>query len=78
MDVQNTTSLLALVAAGVGITTLPRLAVPDEREDVAFIPTRYPDLQRILGIVISRERSLSPAAAAFVKVIEAAFRKPLR
>ncbi|MCP4331142.1 MAG: LysR family transcriptional regulator [Gammaproteobacteria bacterium] len=77
MDVQNTTSLLALVAAGFGITTLPRLAVPVDREDVAFIPTRYDSLQRTIGIVTSAGHSLSPAAAAFVDVIEDAFeRKP--
>ena len=37
IDVQNTTSLLALVAAGAGVTTLPRLAVPAGREDVVFL-----------------------------------------
>jgi DNA-binding transcriptional LysR family regulator len=73
MDVQNTTSLLALVADGFGITTLPRLAVPVEREDVAFIPTSYDSLQRTIAIITSAGRTLSPAAAAFVDVIYDAF-----
>ena len=73
MDVQNTTSLLALVAAGFGITTLPRLAVPVDREDVAFLPTSYGSLQRTIGIVTSAGRSLSPAAATFVAAINDAF-----
>lgn len=73
MDVQNTTSLLALVAAGFGITTLPRLAVAATREDVIFKTTEHDDLQRTIGITTSSERSLSPAAAAFVETIEAAF-----
>jgi len=73
MDVQNTTSLLALVAAGFGITTLPRLAVPITREDVSFLPTRYAGLQRDIGIITSAGRSLAPAAAAFVGVVETAF-----
>lgn len=73
MDVQNTTSLLALVATGFGITTLPRLAIAEEREDVAFKTTRYARLQRTIGIVTSKNRSLAPAAAAFVDAVEAAF-----
>jgi len=73
MDVQNTTSLLALVAADIGITTLPRLAVPRERDDVVFKPTRYPDLQRSIGIITSTGRSLAPAAEAFVEIVEATF-----
>jgi DNA-binding transcriptional LysR family regulator len=73
MDVQNTTSLLALVAAGFGITTLPRLAVPVDREDVAFIPTSYASLQRTIAIITSAGRTLSPAAAAFVGGVEGAF-----
>ena len=73
MDVQNTTSLLALVAAGFGITTLPRMAVPANRRDVVFKKTRYPDLQRTIGIVTSTRRSLTPAANAFVDVVQQAF-----
>jgi LysR family transcriptional regulator, carnitine catabolism transcriptional activator len=73
MDVQNTTSLLALVAAGFGITTLPRLAVPDNRDDVAFIPTRYAGLERSIGIITPTGRSLAPAASTFVAAVKAAF-----
>jgi DNA-binding transcriptional LysR family regulator len=73
MDVQNTTSLLALVAAGFGITTLPRLAVPDNRDDVAFIPTRYAGLERSIGIITPTGRSLAPAATTFVAAVKAAF-----
>ncbi len=73
MAVQNTTSLLTLVAAGFGFTTLPRLAVPPEREDIVFKPTRYDHLQRNIGIVTSAQRSLSPAAAAFIASIESTF-----
>lgn len=73
MEVQNTTSLLALVAAGFGVTTLPRLAVPAGRDDVAFLPTRYDRLSRRIDIVTSSGRSLSPAAAAFVDTLKKAF-----
>lgn len=73
MEVQNTTSLLALVAAGFGVTTLPRLAVPAGRDDVTFLSTRYDHLMRRIDIVTSSGRSLSPAAAAFVDTLEKAF-----
>lgn len=69
IDVQNTTSLLALVAGGVGITTLPRLAVPEGRDDVVFLAPQYEGLFRTIGIITPTERSLSPAAAAFVKTV---------
>jgi DNA-binding transcriptional LysR family regulator len=69
IEVQNTTSLLALVAAGVEVTTLPRLAVPADREDVVFLNTGYEDLFRTIGILTSSDRSLSPACAALVETV---------
>ncbi len=71
MEVENTSSLLAIVAAGVGITTLPQLAVPDEREDVVFKAIDNPGLVRSLGIITSTGRTLSPAASAFVSHLQA-------
>lgn len=69
IDVQNTTSILAMVSANVGVTTLPRLAIPEEREDVVFITTAYEDLHRSIGILTPADRSLSPASAAFVETV---------
>ena len=69
IKVQNTTSLLAMIAEGVGITTLPRLAVPADREDVVFLALKYKDLVRTIGIVTPTDRSLSPAASAFVETV---------
>jgi DNA-binding transcriptional LysR family regulator len=66
INVQNTTSLLAMIAEGVGITTLPRLAVPNDREDVVFLGLKYKDLDRTIGIITPTDRTLSPAASAFV------------
>ena len=71
LDVQNTTSLLALVAAGFGITTLPRLAVPGERRDIVFRTTCYDGLERGIGILTSSGRTLAPAAQAFVDMVVA-------
>ena len=69
IDVQNTTSILAMVSANVGVTTLPSLAIPEERKDVVFLATAYEDLNRSIGILTPADRSLSPASAAFVKTV---------
>jgi DNA-binding transcriptional LysR family regulator len=69
INVQNTTSLLAMIAEGVGITTLPRLAVPTDRENVVFLALKYKDLDRTIGIITPTDRSLSPAATAFVETV---------
>jgi len=69
INVQNTTSLLAMIAEGVGITTLPRLAVPTDRENVVFLALKYKDLNRTIGIITPTDRSLSPAATAFVETV---------
>ncbi|QEA40678.1 LysR family transcriptional regulator [Pistricoccus aurantiacus] len=57
-------SLTAMLEAGIGITTLPRLAFPEEYERLRFIPLAVPRVQRTLGVLKLAERSLSPAAQA--------------
>jgi DNA-binding transcriptional LysR family regulator len=69
IDVHNTTSLLALVAAGVGVTTLPQLAVPGETREVVFRPTAYDSLVRSIGILTPTDRSLPPAAWGFIATL---------
>ena len=69
IKVENTTSLLALVAAGVGITTLPRLAVRGEHDEVVFLSLGYDDMQRGIGIITPSDRTLAPAAMAFVQSV---------
>ena len=69
IDVQNTTSILAMVSANLGVTTLPRLAIPEERTDVVFLNTAYADLQRSICLLTPADRSLSPATAAFVDMV---------
>ena len=71
MEVKNTTSILAMVSANIGITTLPRLAIPEAREDVVFLKTAYEDLHRSICILTPTDRSLSPASAAFVDIVTA-------
>ncbi|MBB3141647.1 LysR substrate-binding domain-containing protein [Halomonas organivorans] len=63
-DISNMISLTAMLVAGIGITTLPRLAFPEEYERLRFIPLVDPRVERELGLLRPGRRSLSPAAQA--------------
>ncbi|MEQ6889725.1 LysR family transcriptional regulator [Halomonas sp. CS7] len=63
-DISNMISLTAMLVAGIGITTLPRLAFPQEYARLRFIPLVDPLVERELGLLRPGQRSLSPAAQA--------------
>jgi DNA-binding transcriptional LysR family regulator len=67
--VRNTTSLLALVRAGVGVTVLPRLAVDASDPEIVFRPVVDDDAQRPIDILYAAHNQLSPAASRFVEVV---------
>jgi LysR family carnitine catabolism transcriptional activator len=62
----------ALVAGGLGISAMPRLALRllDARI-LAAVPLRYPRLGRDIGIVTRTGRSLSPAVQGFIALLKA-------
>lgn len=62
--ISNMISLTAVLEAGIGITTLPRLAFPQEHEALRFIPLTSPRLHRKIGLLKRAHQSLSPAAQA--------------
>lgn len=62
--ISNMISLTAMLEAGIGITTLPRLAFQEEHERLRFIPLATPKLERHLGLLRRTGQSLSPAADA--------------
>jgi len=58
----------ALVAAGLGVTALPRLALRlVDVSALAAVPLQRPSLARQIGVVTRIGRSLSPVARAFVE-----------
>lgn len=69
--VSNMISLTAMLEAGIGITTLPRLAFQDEHARLRFIPLAEPLLERQIGLLCRSRGSLSPAAAAMQRHVEA-------
>lgn len=67
--ISNMISLRAMLEAGSGITTLPRLAFPVNNDRLCFVPLREPKLVRQIGIIKQANRSLSPSAQALEKMI---------
>ncbi|WP_100638127.1 LysR family transcriptional regulator [Marinobacter salexigens] len=62
--ISNMISLIAMLEAGAGITTLPRLAFPEHSANLRFIPLSDPIVVRKIGLVKAANRTLSPAAQA--------------
>ncbi len=65
--VSNMISLIAMLEAGLGITTLPRLAFPGDNESLVFLTLDEPAVERCIGILTPRDRSLTPAAASLLQ-----------
>ncbi|QNI02950.1 LysR family transcriptional regulator [Halomonas sp. SH5A2] len=62
--ISNMISLTAMLEAGIGITTLPRLAFQEEHDQLRFIPLSTPRLERQIGLLQRTGQSLSPAGQA--------------
>jgi DNA-binding transcriptional LysR family regulator len=46
------------------VTTLPRLAFPEQSASLCFIPLHSPDVVRRIGLVKSANRTLAPTSQA--------------
>jgi len=71
--ISNMISLIAMLEAGLGITTLPRYAFPRESSKLCFIPLSDPVVNRQVGIVQLKNRSMSPPAQALINFILARY-----
>ncbi|WP_433887202.1 LysR substrate-binding domain-containing protein [Pseudomonas vranovensis] len=69
--VSNMISLIAMLEEGVGISTLPYLAFPQENDKLAFLPLAAPKVERQIGLLTRKGRSLSPAAQALMAFLKA-------
>lgn len=62
----------ALVAAGLGLTALPQLALQLLQNDaLVAVPLQRPALSRAIGLVTRAGRSMSPVARAFMESLQA-------
>ncbi|WP_339094708.1 LysR substrate-binding domain-containing protein [Variovorax paradoxus] len=60
----------ALVAAGLGITALPRLALQLTRnDDLVTVPLQRPAMSRPIGLITRAGRSPSPVGRAFMDLL---------
>jgi LysR family transcriptional regulator, hydrogen peroxide-inducible genes activator len=66
-------TLVGMVAAGYGITLLPKMAISHyKRSGVRFVPFVSPVPRRIVGWARSRDKLLNPGARAFIETLKAA------
>lgn len=68
-SVSNMASLLAMLRVGLGVTTLPRLVLPEDDPDLVFIALGEPQVEREIGIITPKRQTLSPAAKAMRETI---------
>ena len=72
MEVEQLPTVAGLVAAGLGVSVVPSIAVPFfDRAKVALVPVVSPELERPIHIVWQTSRVLGPAPQAFVDLLEA-------
>ncbi|HZO46877.1 MAG TPA: LysR family transcriptional regulator [Xanthobacteraceae bacterium] len=63
-----------MVEAGLGVTMLPRSAVPSlASTSIVTVEIKSPRIYRDLGVITRREYQFSPAAQAFVTVLKTCF-----
>lgn len=75
-EVEHLATIQAMVAAGLGVAALPELAAV-VTPNTGLVQRRLvePDMRRPIGLVTRRGRSLSPACAAMVAMLEEEMRR---
>ena len=70
-------SIGRMVEAGLGVTLLPRSAVPSlASTSIVTVDVTSPRISRDLGVITRREYQFSPAAQAFVTILKTFFAVP--
>ena len=67
-EFSNTTTLIAMLKANIGITVLPSLAIPDDPDLVAF-PLDNPTETRTICLITRKKTTHSPATQAMIEVL---------
>jgi len=69
MQVANMTSLVAMLEAGAGITTLPWMAFPKDSEELAFRLIQEPPIKRQIALLQACHRQQMPVTKALEDII---------
>jgi DNA-binding transcriptional LysR family regulator len=76
-EAQHVQTLIGLVEAGLGIAAVPQLAMPGNGASaLVAVPLTAPVVNRELGLITRRGRSLSPAAAQLYRFFADVKRRP--
>tara|TARA_B100000780_G_scaffold1852_1_gene1602 strand:- start:149 stop:1063 length:915 start_codon:yes stop_codon:yes gene_type:complete len=75
MQVTHMTSLIAMLEAGAGITTLPWMAFPKDNDELAFRLIEEPPIKRQIALLSSRHHQQMPVAAALKRIIIDTFKR---
>jgi LysR family carnitine catabolism transcriptional activator len=71
LEVEQLTTVAGLVAAGLGVSVVPSIAIPFfDRNKVALVPVASPGLEQPIHIVWRTSRVFGPAPQAFVDMLE--------
>lgn len=77
-EVLHMSTALSLVKAGLGVSVMPRLAVPEGQDvDLVARPLRDPVVHRSVAVVMRRSRPLSGPAAQFLSLVREARQPPV-
>lgn len=69
LSIENMVSLLAVLEANIGITTLPHLAFPKGNTQLCFREISSPTVERTIGLITRRGFSGSPAVQAMKEIV---------
>ncbi len=78
IEVRHVSTLIGLVESGLALAVVPRLTLPRAPASVVGVKLEQPAISRTLAIVRRSGRSLSPAAAAFARLLASAGRATQR
>jgi DNA-binding transcriptional LysR family regulator len=77
MELDETETIKAIVARGYGVSVLPESAFIEQRTNTDIRTFRIPrkQLHRSLAVVYSRTRTLRPAVAAFIALLQKSYKE---
>ncbi|MDB5897121.1 MAG: transcriptional regulator, LysR family-like protein [Ramlibacter sp.] len=68
-EVRHVSTLIGMVENGLGVAVVPQLTLPRAPASVVGVRLEKPDISRTIALIRRSNRSLSPAAVAFVKLL---------
>ena len=77
-EFRHISTLIGFVDNGLGVAIVPQLTLPHQPASVVGVPLEHPIISRTIGLTQRTGRSLSPAAAAFARLLTQASRATTR